>query len=139
MTTNFARRLFLVAGTYGLAVLLPMFFLEDKIGEYDPPAIAHPEFYYGFVCVAVAWQIVYLMMWRDSHRFWPMLIPAIVGKAGFAISVLVLYAKGRLAAQNLVLPSIDLVLAVLFVWGYVALGRLPPLTVSQDKVAPAGL
>jgi hypothetical protein len=121
MTIQFARRLFLGAGIYGLLVLTPMFFLENPISEYDPPAITHGEFYYGFVCTAFAWQIVYLMMSRDPLRFRPMLIPAIVGKAGFGISVFVLFAQGRLAARNVVLPSIDLLLAGLFIWAYVAL------------------
>jgi cytochrome c oxidase subunit IV len=105
-----------------MVVIVPMFFLEHLIGEYDPPAIAHAEFYYGFVCTALAWQIVYLMMSRDPLRLRPMLIPAIIGKAGFAISVFVLFARGRLAARNIVLPSIDLLLAALFAWAYVALG-----------------
>src|SRR5262245_54462729 len=108
MTITFARRLFLVAGIYGMAVVAPLFFLEGLIGEHDPPAITHAEFYYGFVCTTFAWQIVYLMMSRDPLRLRPMLIPAIVGKAGFAVSVFVLLAQGRLAARNVVLPSIDL-------------------------------
>ena len=135
MSIKFAQRLFLVAGIYGLAVIAPMFFLEDQIGSYDPPSITHPEFYYGFACTAFVWQIVYLMMWRDPLRFCPMLIPASAGKAGFAISVLVLFAQGRLAARNIVLPSIDLLLAALFVWAYVALRRhLPPRTASVEDV-----
>jgi hypothetical protein len=125
MTIKFAQRLFLCAGIYGIVVPAPMFFVEYVIGEYDPPSITHAEFYYGFVCTALAWQIVYLMMARDPLRLRPMLIPAIMGKAGFGISVIALFAQGRLAAQNLVLPSIDLVLAVLFVWAYVALRSYP--------------
>jgi len=53
-----------------------------------------------------------------------MLIPAIIGKARFGISVLALCAQG-LAARNLVLPSIDLVLAVLFAWAHAALRSHP--------------
>jgi hypothetical protein len=126
MTITFAQRLFLGAGIYGMVVLVPMFFLEHLLGEYEPPSITHAEFYYGFVCTAFAWQTVYLMMFRDPLRLRPMLIPAIIGKAGFAISVYLLFAQGRLAARNLVLPSIDLVLAVLFAWAYVALRSHPP-------------
>ena len=126
MTITFAKRLFLGAGIYGLAVIAPMFFLENPIGTYDPPAITHPEFYYGFVCTALAWQVVYLMMSRDPLRLRPMLIAAIMGKAGFGISVYILFALGRLAARNLLLPSIDLVLAALFAWAYVALRSDPP-------------
>src|ERR1700730_4075403 len=102
MTLKVARRLFLAAGIYGLAVTAPMFFLENQIGQYDPPSISHSEFYYGFVCTAFAWQLSYLMLWRDPLRFYPMLIPASVGKAGFAISVLVLFGQGRLASRNIV-------------------------------------
>lgn len=123
MTITFARRLFLGAGIYGVAVLAPMFLLEHVIDEYDPPSITHAEFYYGFVCTALAWQIVYLMMWRDPLRYRPMLIPAIVGKAGFALFVFILLAQGRLAARNVVLPAIDLVLAGMFAWAYVGLGQ----------------
>jgi hypothetical protein len=123
MTITFARRLFLAAGIYGVAVITPLFFFEKQIGEFDPPSINHPEFYYGFVCTALAWQIVYLMMWRNPLRFRSMLIPAIVGKAGFGISVFVLFMLKRLPAAGVVLPSIDLLLAVLFVWAYLALGR----------------
>jgi hypothetical protein len=123
MTIKFAQRLFFVAGLYGVAVIGPLFFLERVIGEYDPPLITHPEFYYGFAFTALAWQIVYLMMARDPLRFRPMLIPAIVGKAGFAISVFVLCAQGRIAPQNIVLPATDLLLAGLFAWAFVALGE----------------
>jgi hypothetical protein len=121
VTITFARRLFLAAGIYGIAVLAPLFLVEHLIGEYDPPSITHTEFYYGFVCTALAWQIVYLMISRDPLRLRPMIIPAILGKAGFGISVYVLFAQGRLGARNLLLPSIDLVLAVLFAWAYVEL------------------
>ena len=128
MTITLARRLFLAAGIYGMVVLVPMFFLQHLIGAYDPPPITHAEFYYGFVSTAFAWQIVYLMMSRDPLRLRPMLIPAIIGKAGFALSVYALFAHGQLAARNLVLPSIDLVLAALFAWAYVALRSYAPTT-----------
>jgi hypothetical protein len=123
MTVKFAQRLFLAAGVYGVAVVAPLFFLENPIGRYYPPAITHAEFFYGFLCGTLAWQIVYLMMSRDPLRFRPMLIPAIFGKTGFAISVFVLFALQRLPAAGVFLPSIDLVLAGLFVWAYVALRR----------------
>jgi hypothetical protein len=126
MTIKVAQRLFLVAGIYGVAVVAPMFFLEDQIGRYDPPPVTHPEFYYGFACVTLAWQIVYLMMWRDPLRLRHVLIPAVLGKTGFAISALLLFALNRVPGARVILPSVDLLLAALFVWAYVALGRLAP-------------
>jgi hypothetical protein len=121
MSIKFARLLFLAAGIYGLAVVTPLFFLEKHLGEQYPPPITHPEMYYGFACVTLAWQIVYLMMSRDPLRYRPMLIPAVVGKAGFGISVLVLFAQERVEATTVWLVSIDLVLAGLFVWAFVGL------------------
>ncbi len=43
---RFARRSFTFAGTVGLLMLVPMFFLYDRIGTDYPPAITHPEFFY---------------------------------------------------------------------------------------------
>src|SRR3954453_7938782 len=100
MSITFARRLFLIAGIYGVLVVAPLYGLEKRIGEQNPPAITHPEFYYGFVCVTLAWQLVYLMLSRDPLRYRPVLLPAIVGKVGFALSVFILCVQGRLALAN---------------------------------------
>jgi hypothetical protein len=122
MTLPFARRMFLVAGIYGVLVVTPLFFLESRLGEEYPPPITHPEWYYGFASVTLGWQIVYLMLWHDPLRYRPMLIPAIVGKGVFAASVLALFAQGRLEASFVLLPSIDLFFSALFVWAFIALG-----------------
>jgi len=44
---RFARRVYTVAGIYGLIVMLPQYFLEDRIGRDTPPPITHPEHFYG--------------------------------------------------------------------------------------------
>jgi hypothetical protein len=77
----FAKRLYLVSGIYGLIVLLPQYLLEKKNGLEYPPAITHPEYYYGFIGVAVAWQIAFLVLATDPVRYRTMMIPAIVKKA----------------------------------------------------------
>ena len=53
---RFAKYTFLIAGIYGLLALLPMYFIETRYGVDDPPSITHPEFYYGFIGVAAAFQ-----------------------------------------------------------------------------------
>ena len=94
---KFAKVVFMVAGIYGLLVLVPQFFLEAKIGRDTPPPITHPEFFYGFICVAVAWQVLFLVLSRDPVRYRPMMIPAMLEKIGFPIAVVVLHLQGRLA------------------------------------------
>jgi len=115
---KFARVVFLVAGIYGLIVLVPQFFLERRIGVDTPPPITHPEFFYGFICVAVAWQVLFLILSRDPVRFRPMMIPAMLEKIGFPIAVLVLYLQGRVSPTIFIPAALDLILLVLFIAAY---------------------
>lgn len=115
---KFARVVFLVAGIYGLLVLVPQFFLEAKIGRDTPPPITHLEYFYGFICVAVAWQILFLVLSRDPVRFRPMMIPAMLEKIGFPIAVVILYLQGRLAPMIFVPASADVILLILFFISY---------------------
>jgi len=109
---------FLVAGVYGLIVLLPAYFLEEQVGRDFPPPITHPEYYYGFVGVAVVFQIVFLILSRDPVRYRLMMIPSILEKASFAIPAVVLYGQQRIPTITLGLAMIDAVLGVLFVIAY---------------------
>ena len=118
MNRKLPRVVFLVAGIYGLIVLLPQFFLERRIGVDTPPPITHPEFFYGFICVAVAWQVLFLIVSKDPIRFRPMMIPAMLEKIGFPIVVLVLYLQNRVSPTIFIPASLDLVLLVLFIAAY---------------------
>ena|SRR6185436_10942964 len=114
----FAKRLFLIAGIYGLIVLVPQFFMETRTGQDYPPAITHPEFYYGFVSVSVAWQVLFLILAKDPQRYRPMMIAAILEKAGFGIAVPVLYLQHRVSAFMLIFSTVDLILGALFAVAY---------------------
>jgi hypothetical protein len=118
MNMKFARIVFRVAGIYGLLVLVPQFFLEAKIGRDTPPPITHPEFFYGFICVAVAWQVLFLILSTDPVRYRPMMIPAMLEKIGFPIAVVVLYLQERLAPTIFAPAGADLILFVLFILSY---------------------
>lgn len=115
---KFARRVFLAAGIYGLVVLLPQYFLEARTGRDFPPAITHAEYYYGFIGVAVAWQLVFLLIARDPVRYRPIMLAAVVEKASFAAATIALFLAGRLNLQMLGAGLIDLVLGSLFVVAY---------------------
>src|ERR1700686_5334540 len=62
---RFAKIVFLVAGIYGLLILAPIYFMEEKIERETPPAITHPEYFYGFLGVGLAWQVLFPMLSRD--------------------------------------------------------------------------
>ena len=117
----YARWLFRIAGIYGLLVLLPQYFLEKRIGADDPPAITHPEYFYGFVGVGVAWQVAFLVISHDPPRYRWMILPAIVEKVTFGLAALVLFAQQRLSSPVLFFASVDLVLSALFAVAFLQL------------------
>jgi hypothetical protein len=116
---RFAKIVFLVAGIYGLILLLPQYFLEDRIGHDSPPPITHPEFFYGFLGVTIAWQVLFLFLSRDPVKYRPLMIPAILEKAAFVIPIIFLFLQHRVSALLLGPASIDLLLGILFVASYV--------------------
>jgi hypothetical protein len=115
---RFARRVYTVAGIYGLIVMLPQYFLEDRIGRDTPPPITHPEHFYGFIGVVVAWQIAFLAIARDPQRLRPLMPVTVLEKLAFAVPVALLWAKGRVAGSVLPFGGIDLLLAALFYVSY---------------------
>lgn len=122
---RFARLVYLIAGIYGLIVLLPMYFMEEQTGLDYPPPITHPEYYYGFIGIAVAWQVVFLVMSRDPVRYRPLMIPAIVEKASFGIPVAILYFQQRVSGFILGAAMADSFLGVLFLIAFLRTGARP--------------
>lgn len=120
---RFARAVFLVAGTYGLLVIAPMYFLEAKIGRDLPPAITHPEYFYGFLGVTIAWQILFLVLATDPFRYRAMIIPSILEKVGFGIPGILLFLQHRIPMVVLSLGSVDWILGGLFVAAYITTRR----------------
>jgi len=115
---RFARRVYIVAGIYGLIVMLPQYFLEDRIGRDTPPQITHPEHFYGFIGVVVAWQIAFLVIASDPQRFRALMPVTVLEKLAFAVPVLLLWAKGRAGGTLLTFAGLDLLLGALFLASY---------------------
>jgi hypothetical protein len=115
---RFSRIVFLVAGIYGLIVLLPGFFGERILAQKMPPAITHPEFYYGFFGVAVAWQVAFLIIARDPQRFRPIIPAAILEKLTYCIACAVLFNLGRIPVIVALGGAGDFILGTLFTISY---------------------
>lgn len=120
---KFARLVFMFAGLYGLLALVPCYLLEGAISQQMPPKITHPEFFYGFIGVALSWQFVFLVMSRDPKRYAALIPAAIFEKFGFAIPCAVLYLQNRLSPLMLTSAAMDALLGVLFVMCYQRLRR----------------
>jgi hypothetical protein len=111
---KFAKRVFFIAGVYGVVILMPQYFMEGKMGRDFPPAITHPELYYGFIGVALAWQVLFFIISGDPIRYRGAMWPAILEKISFGVAVIVLFAQGRVAVPLVGGAVIDLTFAGLF-------------------------
>jgi len=115
---RFARRVFLFAGSYGLIVLVPQLFSESRIARDYPPAITHAEYFYGFLGIAIAWQLCFLVIARDPARYRALMLPAMVEKLAFVVPSIFLFAQHRLPGITMTFAMFDLVLLALFVAAY---------------------
>jgi len=115
---RFARRVYTVAGIYGLLVMLPQYFLADRIGRDTPPPITHPEYFYGFVGVVIAWQLAFLVIGRDPARYRALMPVTVLEKLVFAVPVLMLWAKGGVAPSVLPFAGLDRLLGALCLASY---------------------
>ena len=130
---KFARISFLVAGTIGTLVLIPLYFQLDRIGADNPPAITHPEYYYGFVGVALAFQIVFLIISSDPLKYRQLILPSIFEKLAFVIPTFYLYFTGSPVGMIIVGAVLDLIYAVLFAVSYLKLAsHNPDIDLASD-------
>ncbi|MFZ0319391.1 MAG: hypothetical protein WAL56_09720 [Candidatus Sulfotelmatobacter sp.] len=111
---KFAKIVFWIAGIWGILILAPLYFMFDLIGQKDPPPITHPPFYYGFIGVGLAFQIVFFVIAKNPVRLRPMMIPSVLEKFGYGATLAVLYAQNRLHPQDLALGGVDVLFGVLF-------------------------
>jgi hypothetical protein len=110
---RFARWVFSAAGIYGLVALTPFLFLESRIAA-PAPGLPHPEYFYGFILVAMAFQVLFLLIGRDPVRLRPAMIAGVIEKLPFGVTVPLLWLQGRVAAPLLAFAAIDFLWGVLF-------------------------
>jgi hypothetical protein len=120
---KFAKIVFWVAAIWGFLFITPLYFMFNLIGEKDPPPITHPAFFYGFVGVALAWQIAFIFIARDPIRFRPMMIPAILEKLVYSVPVIILVLQKRTNPTDLMFSATDLTLGALFLAAYLRTPR----------------
>ncbi len=124
-------RLFWIAGIYGVIVVVPLYFLEHRVGRDYPPPITHAEFLYAFAGVGLAWQIAFFIIATDPARYRLIMIPSALEKFSFAGAIAVLFAQGRVPMPLCAFAAIDLALGILFL---IAFAQLKP---SSTHLAPA--
>ena len=124
----FAKLVFRVAGLWGVVFLTPLYFMLDRIGNQYPPAITHPDFYYGFLGVGLAWQAAFLVIASDPIRFRPLMLAAILEKFIYVLSVSTLYTQGRVQGGQLAVVGPDFALGILFIAAYLKTSEVAELS-----------
>lgn len=111
---RFAKWVFLAAGTIGILMVLPPYFQEEQFGRDHPPAVAHPQLYYGFFGVTLAWQCMFLVIASDPIRYRRAMLPAMLEKASFAGAVPILYLLDRVSLLWVGIAALDAAWLALF-------------------------
>ena len=119
---RFAKIVFWCAAVWGFVTLIPLYFLFDTIGRRSPPPVTHPDFYYGFLAVALAWQIAFALIATDPLRFRLMMLPSVLEKFGYGATLAVLYLQHRLYPSQLVFGGMDALLGILFLVAFLTTG-----------------
>lgn len=115
---KFSRIVFGMAVACGFLVLPSLYFLLGRIDRDAPPPVTHPEFYYGFVGLALLWQMVFVLIARDPVRYRPVMLIAILEKFIYTVPVVLLYLQGQVHPKILGPSLVDPVFGVIFILAY---------------------
>jgi len=100
---KFARVVFAIAGTLGILAIIPMYLAP---GTWR---------YYGVLGPLVAWQLVFFLIAADPQRFRPIMIPAMLEKVLWVLTLIVFYGQGKMRTVDVVGGTIPhVLLGVLF-------------------------
>jgi hypothetical protein len=97
--------------------------MEGRVGRDHPPAITHPEYFYGFVGIGLVWQMAFLVIARDPVRYRPLMLVGVIEKASFFLATVTLYGLGRLHLEMLGAGVLDMMLGGLFLAAYLRTPR----------------
>jgi hypothetical protein len=133
---RFAKIVFLIAGVWGFVIVTPLYFMYDSIGRQYPPPVTHPDFYYGFLAVTLAWQIAFLVISSDPLRFRPFMLLAMFEKFSYVVTMTALDRAGELQPGQFAVAAPDFLLGILFVVAFLKTG--PSASLAGASVLGAG-
>jgi hypothetical protein len=112
-----ARWIFIIAGAYGVPAMGSWFLITPKIVWQAPSQ--QPEIYYGFAGLALAWQVVFLLIAFDPRRYRPLMLISAFGEKFLFSGMLVVLMLRHIARPHWrPFAAIDFVLGVAFLLAY---------------------
>jgi len=92
--------------------------METQNGIDYPPPITHPEYYYGFIGLALVFQFLFFVISRDPLYYRKIMPITFLEKIIFIVPIIILFAQNR-TGINMVYGAItDSILLVFFVISY---------------------
>jgi hypothetical protein len=116
---KFAKYVFIIAGVWGIAVLMPFYWLVDVTGRRYVPPTEYPHFFYGFFAITMAWQLAFLVIGSNPVRFRPLMVPSMFEKFSYVVTLVALYSQARISVADFQAAIPDLILGSLFVVAFV--------------------
>ncbi len=95
-----------------------MLFMERRIGVELPPALNHPEYFYGFLAVGLDWQVAFLVIGWNPGALRPLMLPALLEIFGGLAAFTGLWLAGRVPAQVGLWGRLDGAWGLLFLVAY---------------------
>ena len=116
-TTTIARWIFYSAGGYGVLIMSAMLAAPRPFLQGRP--LTQPEFYYGFVLVVLAWQVVFLLIATDPLRYRPLMLIAALGeKFAFVLAIITLITTHKIAPHWAAPATLDALLGCAFLLAF---------------------
>lgn len=113
------KTIFLTSGIYGLIIMLAMLLSEKQFSHENPPQLTHLEFYYGFIGVCIAFQILFILIAKNPLKYKLMMVPAILEKFSFGLVVIVMHYQKNIPNTVFVFGLIDLIFLCLFIYAFI--------------------
>ncbi|MBS0361697.1 MAG: hypothetical protein JSR98_09975 [Proteobacteria bacterium] len=108
-----AKWIYGLSAVWGLLVLTPLLFLRRQI-EAQTTVFTHPEYFYGFLAVALTFQLVFLTIARDPARLRPLMPLTVLEKWSWGVVAWAFFLQGQTQAAVVVFASIDMAIGLLF-------------------------
>lgn len=118
-----ARWIYGLSALWGAIVLTPLLFLRRQIEAQTAP-FTHVEYFYGFLAVALVFQLVFLTIARDPVRLRPLMPVTALEKWSWGVIAWLVFLKGQTQPAVVAFASIDMALGLLFLLAWTRTPRV---------------
>jgi hypothetical protein len=130
---KFTKYTFWIAAIYGVLIIFPLFFSEQKLGIDYPPPISHAEYFYSFAAVTLIWQVLFIFIAVNPIQLRPVIIPCILEKLCLLPAFVIMVPQGRFPYFWIPLMLVDIIFAIAF---FIAFRKLKGINSERGTAFP---